>query len=139
VSTETIEELDKLAAGAGWTRTDGLTVQGLPAAVWQRGSEIAVFVPPPAGSAGRWQIATYNGGEVQASIANYLVASPPRRTLTAHLEADRSGIIAYLAALQAERLVSSRGAGTQREQRRLKDEAAGLDLAISALQAWEES
>jgi hypothetical protein len=54
-----------------------------------------------------------------------------------HIQADKAGIIADLAARQAERIMQSGNRQTQRESRRLADEAAGLGLAISVLQSWD--
>ena len=46
---DTQERYAKLADSHGWQATIGLTIMGLPASVWQRGDEIAVYWPAPGG------------------------------------------------------------------------------------------
>lgn len=124
-------DYDELAAGNGWTITRE-TVQGQSCTVYQRGREIAVRVPAPEG---RWTAGLYDG-RIVGDIANYLVSSPRREMLTQHIEGDREGVIARLAAMSAERKIQARTSGTQRETRRLSDEAEGIDLAVHVMQAW---
>jgi hypothetical protein len=114
---------------------------GQPGSVYQRGREVAVWWPDVRADpyAVVLSSALYNGRAVDAELANYLTASPPRETLVQVIEADKGGIIAHLAAMEAERMITARTAGTQREGRRLRDEAGGIDLAIHVLQAWEQS
>jgi hypothetical protein len=135
-----MSDYDKLAADHGWTVAEG-SIMGRPCSVYQRGREVAVWWPdvradPYAVVLSR---ALYNGRVIDADLASYLTASPPRETLVQVIEADKEGIIAHLAAMAAERIILARTAGTQREARRLRDEAGGLDLAIHVLQAWEQS
>ena len=138
-SVLTAGDYDRFASENGWTITRGISVQGLPCTVYQRGNdEVAVHVPAPEGSPPERAVATVNGQSVEADLANFLLSSPRKHTLTSHIYTNREGIIAELAARQAERLIQARSSITQREGRRLRDEAAGLDLAISILQSWEE-
>lgn len=131
--TTTETDYDKLAAGNGWATTRGLTIEGLPATVWQRGQEILVHPEVPGGFT---PAGFYDGRRVE-DVAVHLAADPRRPLLTMHITADREGIIANLAVMQAERNLQSGNRQTQRESRRLAAEAAGLGLAISVLQAWE--
>jgi len=132
----TRERYAKLAAEHGWAPTTGLAVMGLPCEVWQRGDEIAVYVPSPEGSVSDRAAALYSGRLVD-DLAPFLAGEPPSRLLTSHIEADKAGVIGYLAALSAERMIQSKDRGTVREARRLATEAAGIDLAIHVLQAWD--
>jgi hypothetical protein len=130
-------ELEKLAAGHGWDAT-ATTIMGLPATVWQRGDEIAVWWPAPEGSAPDRAGAMLDGRLVAPEeLAGLLAAEPRHGTLTSYLAGDKAGIIAHLAAKAAERVFQSVTAGTLREARRLRAEAYGIELAISALQDWQ--
>jgi hypothetical protein len=131
---------DELAAAHGWTRTPE-KIMGRPCAVYQRGREVAVWWPDlrPEPGVQILSAAIYNGRVIDTDLANYLASSPRKETLTQVIEGDKEGIIAHLAAMEAERRISARTARTQREARRLRDEASGLDLAIHVLQAWVES
>lgn len=138
------DDYDKLAGDNGWTITRGTDVNGVPATVYQRGNdEVAVYVPAPEGSPPERAVCLYDGRSLEADLAGVLARPPRKHTLTSEIVTDREGIIAELAAHQAERLIGARTNdshphGTQREGRRLRDEAAGLDLAISLLQSWKD-
>lgn len=131
-------DYDQFASDNGWTITRGINVQGLSCTVYQRGNEVAVYVPAPEGSPPDQAVALFDGRVMMADLANLLISSPRKPMLTSHIYTNREGIIAELAARQAERLIQARTRSTQREERRLRDEAAGLDLAISILQSWTE-
>jgi hypothetical protein len=135
-----MSDYDTLAAEHGWTRTE-ISIMGRPGSAYQRGREVAVWWPHVLAEPGTQVLsgALYNGRVIDADLANYLVASPPRETLVQVIDADKAGIIAHLAAMAAERMITARTADTQREARRLRDEAGGIDLAIHILQAWEQS
>ena len=135
-----MDKYGELAAGNGWTATR-TTVMGLPCTVWQRGDEIAVYLPEPEGSPPDRAVALFNGRVLDGLhlLEAHLISSPRKELLTQHIEADKEGIIAHLAAMSAERKIGRRTATTQREARRLSDESDGIDLAISVLQAWEQS
>ena len=70
-------------------------------------------------------------------LAVRLAAPAPQRMLSSHIEADKAGLIAYLAALSAERRIQATSTSTVRERRRLSTEADGIDLAVHVLQAWD--
>jgi hypothetical protein len=133
---DTQERYAKLADSHGWQATIGLTIMGLPASVWQRGDEIAVYWPAPGGSPADAAVALYDGRMVD-DLAVRLAAPAPQRMLSSHIEADKAGLIAYLAALSAERRIQATSTSTVRERRRLSTEADGIDLAVHVLQAWD--
>ena len=135
-----MDKYGELAAGNGWTAT-ATTVMGLPCTVWQRGDEIAVYLPEPEGSPPDRAVALFNGRVLDGLhlLEAHLVSSPRKHMLSQHIEADKEGIIAHLAAMSAERTIQIGTALTRTEARRLSDESSGLDLAISVLQAWEQS
>lgn len=116
---------DGWAADNDWTVTR-IKVQGHPATVYQRGTQVLLWDGQVAGG--------YLNGSL-VIVRDELLKPEPSHTLSHVITADREGFIAYLAALQAERLINARTADTQREQNRLRAEAAGIGLAISAVQS----
>lgn len=126
-------EYDKIAADSGWTATEGMTIMGLPCSVWQRGNEVLVHWPHVHGSA------LYCGRVIAVEqISDYLTREPRAQTLTYVITGDKAGLIAALAAMQAERVIQAAKTDLKREQNRLRSEASGIELAIHALQSWQE-